>query len=230
MKKQVKRKTVRIADKENKKPDSWLVMVIALAMIAALLVPVVEEKKNKITGFASAEYGDGEDSFFSKITSFISETFFGAGENPDSQVQVQKETPDQMVSIPEYQSMMGIGESSIFRIGVYNSLDDKKVFAIQARFLLAYDEQQKRIGYADPGFIDKNWVMTDLRHYEARPQMMMYYPMKIKVADKISQDHETQKGIYIFDVCVCQPDCASCSKKDPNIYGGDVKKIYIKVS
>lgn len=171
---------------------------------------------------------------------YLTKKFFKKATNIKDQL--DKNTEDQIhsllsdgskVAVPINRKTIKRGNSDTFGLGIYNILREKKTFQVFMTFSKAYDTDGNPITLSDGGsYINSKWVFSKPKSYELDNNDQIVIPLLVKVDGKISEDQGTQKGTYVFNVCVCNGGCSSTAECTPAVtplYGGSLKKIYVTV-
>ncbi len=151
-------------------------------------------------------------------------------------IEIQQEIEKRLVesgeqtSIPINKIMLQQGESHYFGLGILNMLGQEKEFKINIDFDRAYTKFNELIPLADAGYIDKNWVFSDVLPVVIKNNDYEIVPITVLADAKMSEDSYTAPGTYIFNVCVFKGPMQPCQKGATNLYPeGRINKVYIEI-
>ncbi len=177
---------------------------------------------------------------------WMSSKFFGAAESQKAQIDQDTESAIEnllsggtRVGIPINRKTIKRGSSDIFGLGVLNTGGQSDNFVIKVNFNRAYlpNDEEIEAPADDPSFINNNWILYDPSALIPNNDFVSI-PILIKVQNSMTDSDITEKGIYIFNVCVCRDNpqgvCADLSlgcraDTSAELYGGSLKKIYVEV-
>ncbi|MFH1510955.1 MAG: hypothetical protein ABIF10_04630 [Candidatus Woesearchaeota archaeon] len=135
------------------------------------------------------------------------------------------------VAIPSQKKVLRRGSSAVFGLGISNTQRTSQTFYVTISFAKAYKTDNTLMDTADQDFINNNWIFSDLGSFEIGPNKQKSVPILVEVKGAMSQDHGTERGTYVFDVCVCTgSQCDPCLPQDSRLYDNFVHKIYVEVS
>lgn len=136
----------------------------------------------------------------------------------------------EQVSIPLNKITLQQGESRYLGLGILNMLGQEKEFGINIDFDRAYTKFNELIPLADAGYIDNNWIFSDIPPVLIKNNDYEIVPITVLADAKMSEDSYTLPGIYVFNVCVFKGPAQTCQKGATNLYPeGKINKIYVEV-
>ncbi len=170
------------------------------------------------------------------------------------------------VAIPLFKKEVKRGQGVTFGIGIRSISAKSENFHVRMSFDEASDHLGNPLPQASREYINSQWISTDVASEIIRNQERKVIPIYIKAkgalcdSDKPNcEDSSTQKGTYIFNVCVCNEksdgenpcfdtttnkdkECILLDPADPaaggiskfDLYGktdmGDIHKILVEVT
>ena len=172
---------------------------------------------------------------------FMTSKFFGAAQQQKDSIDRDTEKSIQnllssgaKVVVPLNRKEFKIGNSDIFGLGILNAGGlDKIEFKVKVSFNKAFKPNNLPI-VADSSFINNNWILYESEH-EILNNEHSSVAILVDVNNKISSTLNTEKGTYIFNVCVCRAENENCNLENGcnlaagDLYGGSMKKFYVEV-
>lgn len=194
--------------------------------------------------------------------------FFGQAEDirTELELSVQRDIErvmrqgTQIIDIPFNKKTVRRGEDVIFGLGVRNVLGTNATFCTYIRAdPMAFQQNEQPIGPAydteeyDREYVQDNWVGGF--SFLDEPGLMKnndfkVVPLRIKPGSRMSEDAQTLRGTYVFDICVIQAPnayyctdaaaeavkgtCDSCilepllCKQTNQVYTGKVLKAFVE--
>lgn len=162
-----------------------------------------------------------------------------AGEEIDRATQAEIEAAlrekQQLVVLPRNTLQGTLGQKLTFPIGIRNVFD-AGIFSIVLSFQGAYkaDDTLFLEQDLDRAFIEQNWLGKLKEHTNINIAKDTYTPLllPVKIGSETKEGQKTQKGTYVFNVCVFkgQPQiCTSHPAVLEQIYGKQIYQINIIV-
>jgi len=133
-------------------------------------------------------------------------------------------TGNQQVGIPISVEEIKKGNMAIFGLGVRN-IGSQSEFSASVAFAAAYDESGNQLS-VDDQFITTNWLgqFQTISPFTLSKNEMHIAPILIKANTQIGSGISTQKGDYVFNVCVWQGQEQECTLANRD--NAFTKKIY----
>ena len=133
------------------------------------------------------------------------------------------------VAIPISKKTIKRDQSDVFGLGILN-IESGPFFSVKIEFDSAYKTADKSEISAEKSFIDGAWIFGELGPYNINNNEHKSIPILVKVNGALNSGGDpTEKGIYIFNVEVCQGvDETSSSCTGSNLYS-PVLKFYVQV-
>lgn len=136
----------------------------------------------------------------------------------------------EQVSIPLNKAVLGTRASNTFGLGILNMLGETKTFSVKINFDSAYTKLNEPITLAEGGYIDRNWIFTDIGEVTIANNDFEIVSLPVVVDARVSEDSNTLPGIYVFNVCVFKGLSQKCERGVTNLYpDGKISKIYVEV-
>lgn len=137
------------------------------------------------------------------------------------------------------------GHSDVFGLGIQNINRRAWTFFIDISFNTSYGIDYLPLE-SDYDYINTHWIFNDTRKFVIDPNDHLSIPLLVRAASQMSRTKGTERGTYVFDVCVCAPSSGNyvldCPYKCPpeysspdlrerreKLYDTYVHQIYVKV-
>ncbi len=118
-----------------------------------------------------------------------------------------------VVVIPINKKTVARGTGATYWLGVQNTFTRQQQFTVTVDCGKAFDFRERPIGTADPGYINSKWVLMDKTPLEIPQGASRDIPIYIQAGDRMSDSDTTQKGYYVFNVCVFNSTRTDCTAK-----------------
>lgn len=125
-------------------------------------------------------------------------------------------TGNQQVGIPISVAEVKKGQMATFGLGVRN-IGSEAEFSATINFAGAYDEKGNQMA-VDDDYIDTNWLgnLQTINMFTLKKNEMQIIPILVRASAQMAQGTSTQKGDYVFNVCVWQGLAQECSLSKRN--------------
>jgi len=125
-------------------------------------------------------------------------------------------TGNQQVSIPISVVEVKRGDIATFGLGVRN-IGSTTDFSASVSFAGAYDQKGNQLA-VDDNYINTNWLgqLRNVAAFSLDKNEIQTIPIIVKAGTQIGQGVNTQKGDYVFNVCVWQGPAQECSLSKRN--------------
>lgn len=134
------------------------------------------------------------------------------------------------------------GHSDVFGLGIQNINRREYNFYVDISFNTSYGVNYSQLD-SDYDYINTHWIFNDTRTFVIDPNDHLSIPLLVRAAPQMSPTKGTERGTYVFDVCVCAPSSGDyvldCPHKCPpdyqngerrdKLYDGYVHQIYVNV-
>jgi len=133
-------------------------------------------------------------------------------------------TGNQQVGIPISVVDVKRGDIATFGLGVRN-IGNTAEFSASVSFAGAYDEKGNQMA-VDDSYINTNWLgqLRNIAPFSLDKNEMQVVPIIVKAGTQMGQGISTQKGDFVFNVCVWQGPAQECSISKRN--DAFTQKIY----
>lgn len=133
-------------------------------------------------------------------------------------------TGNQQVGIPISVIDVKRGDIATFGLGVRN-IGNTAEFSASVSFAGAYDEKGNQMA-VDDNYINTNWLgqLRNIAPFSLDKNEMQVVPIIVKAGTQMGQGINTQKGDFVFNVCVWQGPAQECSLAKRN--DAFTQKIY----
>jgi len=161
------------------------------------------------------------------------------GEAEELEAAIDKQTREQilsalktgtsLVAIPFSIQETSRGSAVNFGVGIRN-IQDQKQFATSISFSGAYDPSGREI-IVDEGYVEERWLgqFAQSAPFTLKRNEQQIMPLLIK-ADTSIGTGTTQKGDYVFNVCVFEGNPAPCSLGQiNNVYTRKIYQVTVRV-
>jgi len=147
-----------------------------------------------------------------------------------------------VVAIPLNKKDLRRGQSETFWLGILNIIgEDRDDFKVIVKFAKAFTSAEELITEADPVFIDSKWILFSSGPYAIKNNDFRSVGIKANANNNMASGVATEKGTYIFNVCVYNQnigvvDADTCAQgnmqvlsQNDALYTGKVYKMYVEV-
>jgi len=147
-----------------------------------------------------------------------------------------------VVAIPLNKKQLKRGQSATFWLGILNILgEDKADFKVIVKFAKAFTPAEELITGTDPVFIDSSWTLFSTGPYSIKNNDFKSVGIKVNANSNMASGIATEKGTYIFNVCVynqnigvvdedtCAQGNMQVLSQNEALYTGKVYKMYVEV-
>lgn len=134
---------------------------------------------------------------------FLKATGFEKQIDSDTRKQIENLIRDgKTVAIPINKKTVNRGTGTTYWLGVQNILSKETPFSIAVEFDKAYDFREREIQAADKGYLESHWILRQADPLVIPQGAFKDTPIYIQAGDRMSDADTTQKGFYVFNVCV----------------------------
>ncbi len=159
----------------------------------------------------------------------------------EASAQIDKATQDQinailregneLVAVPKSLATARTGQDATFAIGIRN-IEESGLFNIVLGFAGAYTPDDQLIPNADAFVIESDWLgsFKEQEKIFIEKNKMVSIPIKLQIEAYINANDKTQKGLYVFNVCVFKRPSTDCVLGNiQSTYDKKIRQITIKV-
>lgn len=170
---------------------------------------------------------------------FMVSKFFGAAESQKATIDRDTEAAIQnllsgstKVGVPLNRKEVKRGDSEVFGLGILNTAGSTSNFDIRVSFKQAFKSNDQEITNVNKLYLEQNWLLYD---NIATIQNNDFVSIPILIAPQAlsGPSQNTEKGTYIFNICVCRENQCTfpngCTLEAGDLYGGSMKKIYVTI-
>lgn len=140
------------------------------------------------------------------------------------------QSSNQQVGIPISVAEVKRGDTAIFGLGIRN-IGIEEEFSASMSFAAAYDEEGNQLS-TDSQYITANWLgqLSTISPFTLKKNEMQVIPILIRASAQMAQGTSTQKGDYVFNVCVWQgnPKICELSNKE-NTFTKKIHQATVRV-
>jgi hypothetical protein len=137
---------------------------------------------------------------------------------------------NQQVGIPISVVEVKRGDLATFGLGVRN-IGNTADFSASVSFAGAYDEKGNQLAVENQ-FITTNWLgqLSTIPLFTLNKNEMQVVPIIVKAGTQMGQGINTQKGDYVFNVCVWQGTAQECSiSKRNEVFTQKIYQVTVRV-
>jgi len=149
----------------------------------------------------------------------------------EDRIQAALRSGNQRVAIPVAIKEVKRGNPITFGIGIRNVVDAKE-FSISLAFASAYTPNGMKIA-AEPTWMEEKWLgnFKTIDAFTLKKNELKVVPLLVRADTNVGQSGATQKGDYVFNVCVWDSQAPQpCAKNRLNdVYTGKIYQITARV-
>ena len=136
-----------------------------------------------------------------------------------------------VIALPFNKHTIKRGKEEVYWLGILNIDETNEQYHVQVAFKDAFTPDEDFIVGYDREYIDDNWVLYSEGPYTIPLNLHKSIGVLVKVGDKMSADAITQRGTYVFNVCVSKDPVSDCASLPTTVglYTGKVYKLFVEV-
>lgn len=139
-------------------------------------------------------------------------------------------TGNQQVGIPISVIEVKKGNVASFGLGIRN-IGNEAEFSASVSFAGAYDEKGNQLA-VDDDYINTNWLgqLRNIAPFPLKKNELQAIPILVRAGTQMGQGINTQKGDYVFNVCVWQGQAQECSlAKRNDVFTQKIYQVTVRV-